>query len=217
MANSTTNLDGIVQGQGSQEIPANALFDAAYPATLYARRASNTTGTLTLTASTTNYIVSLKSSGAVSVSTATTNWNDTTNYWRVYSVVTGTATVTSYTDYREMGRMTGSGEIYSQTLSFNSQSDSYTLVLGDAYKYVRMTKATANNLTVPLNSTVAFVTGTQIHIRQAGAGQVTVVATGGVTINTAETLKLRKQHATATLVKVGTNEWDLMGDLETLP
>lgn len=66
-------------------------------------------GTLTLTASTTNYVVALKSTGAVSVSTASTNWNDAANYWRLYSVVVGAATVTSYTDSRELAKYTGGG------------------------------------------------------------------------------------------------------------
>jgi len=122
MANSTTNLDTISQSQASKEVTANALFDAGSPATLYGRRASTTSGltwgyyggyalvrgvltsiangTLSLTASTTNYVVAARATGAVSVSTATTNWNDTANYQRLYSIVTGTATVTSYTDYR---------------------------------------------------------------------------------------------------------------------
>jgi hypothetical protein len=79
-----------------------------------------------------------------------------------------------------------------------------------------MTSATAVNLTVPTNASVAFPVGTIIQIRQAGAGQVTVVASGGVTVNTAETLKLRKQGSTAALVKVDTNAWDLTGDLEAV-
>lgn len=100
------------------------------------------------------------------------------------------------------------------TLSINTQTASYTLVSGDAEKYVRMNVGSANNLTVPPNSSVAFPTGTQVHVRQAGAGQTTVVAGSGVTINTPETLKLRKQQSTATLVKVATDTWELMGDLE---
>ena len=129
MANSTTNIDGVIQSQASKEVTINAFFDAASPSTLYGRRQSTTTGltfgyyggnvtksdgtlaqisngTLALTASTTNYIVAQKSDGAVSFSTATTNWNDRAAYWRLYSAVTGTATVTSYTDYRELGAMT---------------------------------------------------------------------------------------------------------------
>ena len=129
MANSSTNIDGITASQASKEVTANAFFDAASSATLYGRRASQCSGltwgyyggnvtksdgtlgqiangTLTLTASTTNYVVAQKSDGAVSFSTATTNWNDRSAYWRLYSVVTGTVTVTSYTDACEIGAMT---------------------------------------------------------------------------------------------------------------
>lgn len=132
MADSTTHIDGIVQGSGSQDVQANAVFDAASPATLFGRRSSTTTGltlgyyggnvtksdgtqstisnsTVSLTASTTNYITALKSDGTVYCNTTTTNWNDTANYWRLYSVVAGSATITSYTDERELGRMTGLG------------------------------------------------------------------------------------------------------------
>lgn len=132
MADSTTHIDGIVQGQGSQDLAANAVFDAVSPAALYGRRASTCSGlvwgyyggnvtksdgtqttiangTLTLSASVTNYIVAQKSDGAVSFSTTTTNWNNTADYWRLYSVVAGTSSVTSYTDEREIGRMTGLG------------------------------------------------------------------------------------------------------------
>lgn len=102
-------------------------------------------------------------------------------------------------------------------LTVNTQTASYTLVLGDGTSsLVRMNVAGANDLTVPANATVAFPVGTVIQIRQAGAGQTTVVAAGGVTVNTPETLKLRKQGSSGALVKVGTNEWDLTGDLEIL-
>lgn len=132
MSDSTTNLDTIVQGSGSQDQQANALYDAASPATLFGRRAASTTGltwgyyggnvtksdgtqatvangTLSLTISSTNYIVAQKSDGAVSFSTSTTNWNNPADYWRLYSVVAGSSTITSYTDEREIGRMTGVG------------------------------------------------------------------------------------------------------------
>lgn len=103
------------------------------------------------------------------------------------------------------------------TLTLNTQTASYTLVLADAGKYVRMNVGGANDLTVPPNSSVAFAVGVTIHVRQVGAGQTTVVAGSGVTITTPETLKLRKQHATASLVKVGTDTWELFGDLEAAP
>ena len=132
MADSTTHLDTIIQGSGSQDLQANALYDAASPATLFARRASTSSGltwgyyggnvtksdgtqttiangTLSLTPSVTNYVVAQKSDGAVSVLTSTTNWNDTANYWRLYNITAGASSVSSYTDERELGRMTGLG------------------------------------------------------------------------------------------------------------
>jgi len=97
----------------------------------------------------------------------------------------------------------------------NTQTASYTLVLGDAGKTVEMNVAGANNLTVPLNSSVAFPVGTYINIVQIGAGQTTVVATGGVTIRTITGLKIPSQYGGATLYKRGTDEWVIIGNLST--
>jgi hypothetical protein len=109
----------------------------------------------------------------------------------------------------------GTGNVLLSDMATNAQSASYTLVLADKAKVVEMSVGSANNLTVPLNSSVAFPTGTQIHIVQTGSGQTTVVATGGVTINTATTLKLRAQWSAATLIKRAENTWVLVGDLAT--
>jgi hypothetical protein len=96
----------------------------------------------------------------------------------------------------------------------NRQTASYTLVLGDADKLVEMNVGSANNLTVPLNSSVAFATGTQILLAQYGAGQTTIVATSGVTIRSnGAKLKLNAQYSGATLIKIDTNEWYLFGDI----
>jgi hypothetical protein len=95
----------------------------------------------------------------------------------------------------------------------NAQTASYTFVLLDAGKLVEISNASANNLTVPLNSSVAYPVGTEINILQTGAGQTTVVATGGVTINAAPGLKLRGQWSSASLIKRATDTWVLVGDL----
>ena len=101
-------------------------------------------------------------------------------------------------------------------ITTNRQTSSYTLVIGDADKLVEMNNASANNLTVPLNSSVAYNTGTQILLAQYGAGQTTVVATGGVTIRSSGgKLKLTAQYSGATLIKIDTNEWYLFGDITT--
>ena len=98
----------------------------------------------------------------------------------------------------------------------NAQTASYTLALADAYGAVEMDVASANNLTVPPNSTVAFEIGTVIEIGQLGAGQTTIVAGSGVTIRSAGgKLKLTGQYSTASLRKRATDEWWLVGDITT--
>jgi hypothetical protein len=99
-------------------------------------------------------------------------------------------------------------------ITTNRQTASYTLVLSDADKLVEMNVGSANNLTVPLNSSVAFPTGTQILLAQYGAGQTTIVATSGVTVRSnGGKLKLNVQYSGATLIKIAENEWYLFGDI----
>lgn len=118
MADSTTHLSTIVQAQGSQDLKANALFDAASPASTYGRNDSTTSGvtwgyyggkvriagvltsisngTVTLTPSQTNYVEAHPDTGAVSKNTTAF----TAGYLPLYTVVVGASTVTSYTDQR---------------------------------------------------------------------------------------------------------------------
>lgn len=97
---------------------------------------------------------------------------------------------------------------------FNAQTGTtYTLVLTDVAKVVSLTNAASITLTIPTNATVAFPTGTQILLYQGGAGQVTVGG-AGVTIRSQGTkLKLFGQYAVAGLLKVGTDEWVLFGNV----
>ena len=109
------------------------------------------------------------------------------------------------------GQLAGINSALAMTL--NAQTASYTLVLTDRNKLVEISNASANNLTVPLNSSVAYPVGSQITILQTGAGQTTIVATVGVTINATPGLKLRTQWSSATLVKRATDTWVAIGDL----
>lgn len=119
MSHSTTLLDLIVQSQASKEVTANAMFDAGSPSTLFGRRGSlcsglnwfyfggvmvvdgvltsiaNNTAALALSASTTNYIEATRA-GVVSKNTT----GFTAGSIPLYTVVTGSATVSSYTDNR---------------------------------------------------------------------------------------------------------------------
>lgn len=93
-----------------------------------------------------------------------------------------------------------------------------TFVLADLRnKLVTYSNAGAIAVTIPLNSSVAFPTGTSINIAQTGAGQVTVSGASGVTIRstgaTATTPKTRAQYSAITCVKIGTDEWICVGDI----
>lgn len=102
-------------------------------------------------------------------------------------------------------------------LPVNTQTASYTLVVGDAGKTVEMNVASANNLTVPPNSSVAFPVGTVVEVCQIGAGQTTIVAGSGVTVQTPETLVMTGQWSTVSLRKRATDTWVLAGDVEAAP
>lgn len=99
-------------------------------------------------------------------------------------------------------------------LSVTTQTDSYTLALADAGTCVLMNKATANDLTVPPNSSVAFATGTVIEVHQYGAGQTTIVAGSGVTLRAAVGLKIADQYGSVSLLKIAEDEWLVVGQLE---
>lgn len=91
---------------------------------------------------------------------------------------------------------------------------SYTLDLGDKGKVLRMTNGSANVVTVPLNSVVAFPINTVIVVEQDGAGQTAIAAAGGVTIRSLNSyLKCAGRYGWLVLVKVATNEWLLSGAL----
>jgi hypothetical protein len=100
-------------------------------------------------------------------------------------------------------------------LQLNQQvGTTYTLVLADSGKLVEMNNASANTLTVPPNSSVAFPVGSQILVLQTGAGQTTVAAGAGVTVNSKDgNLKLSAQWCAATLIKRATDVWVVVGDL----
>jgi len=98
--------------------------------------------------------------------------------------------------------------------TFSSQSASaYTLVLGDADKVVEMNNSSANTLTVPPNSSVAYPIGTELTVLQTGTGQTTIAAGVGVTVNGTPGLKLRAQWASAVLIQRSANTWVAIGDL----
>ena len=127
-------------------------------------------------------------------------WNSTRGAYQFYDVGT-----TSWID--------------EAVVALNSQVASYTLVLADAFaKVIKLNNASAMNLNVPTNASVAFPIGTLIGGFQYGAGQVTVVAVtpGTTSIRTpAGATKSRTQYSSFSLLKIATDEWLLSGDIVT--
>lgn len=89
----------------------------------------------------------------------------------------------------------------------------HDLELSDAGKYLRSTSAVPITITVPTNADEAFAVGTHIDFIQAGTGTVSFDGDVGVTINASPGFDITGQWGAATLIKVGTNEWDLVGNL----
>ena len=101
--------------------------------------------------------------------------------------------------------------------AFNAQTGtSYTLGLSDADfgSMLTLSNASAITLTVPNESSVNFPVGSSINFTQLGAGQVTVAAASGVTINSqgAKT-KTTGTYAVGSLIKMSSNNWLLFGNL----
>lgn len=90
---------------------------------------------------------------------------------------------------------------------------SYDLVLADAGKGIFTTNGGAVTITIPANADVEFPVGVSIVVVQYGAGQVTIAAAGGVTVNATEgLLSSRTQFSQITLWKVATDQWLVGGD-----
>jgi hypothetical protein len=99
--------------------------------------------------------------------------------------------------------------------TLNAQTGtSYTLVLTDLAKLITLSNTSAITLTVPLESSVAFSIGDRIDILQTNTGQVTITGAGGVTVNATPGLKLRARWSSATLIKLDTNSWVAIGDMQ---
>ena len=100
-------------------------------------------------------------------------------------------------------------------IAINAQTGTtYTTVLTDDGKLITCSNAAAISVTIPPNSSVAYGIGTQINFAQLGAGQVTLVAGAGVTLNSSGAkLKLKDQYSVATCVKTDTNTWFVVGNL----
>lgn len=134
-------------------------------------------GTLTLTNGT-NYVVVLRSTGAISISTTITNWNNVSAYARVYLLTAAGGVVTATEDHR--AGPFGVFGVFPAVRTINAQSADYTFVGLDAARTVLHPSAdtTARTYTIPANSSLAFEPGTELEVvNQNAAGVITIAIT----------------------------------------
>jgi len=86
-----------------------------------------------------------------------------------------------------------------------------TLALSDVGKTIRMTSASANVITIPLNSSVPLPVNAMFLPVQDGSGQTTVTAAASVTLNgsVASSFVLGTQYAGSVLTQVSANTWTI--------
>jgi len=165
-------------------------------------------GTVSLADDTTNYV-------EIDVSTQTVVVNQTgftSGDIPIREVVTASGSINTSTDQRAWVVAPSSFAESNRVDVSSNANTSITLSSSEANGYVRTTASSAVTITVP--STTNFTIGDQIHLVQAGSGQVTFAEDTGVTVNSADgLLSTRVQYSVVTLVAVDTDTWDLMGDL----
>lgn len=123
-------MQELTEAQANPEVVLNENFETLEHQSVYGKRQPTTTGltwgyyggrwggfsvadgTVSLSASATNYLVVLRSSGVLSASTSNTNWNDSTNYARVYQITTSASAVSAVQDHRA-----GPGGVHGQSSS----------------------------------------------------------------------------------------------------
>ena len=105
------------------------------------------------------------------------------------------------------------GEVASRW-AFNAQTvTSYDLVLSDQNRIITMSNVAANELRIPLNSSVPLPVGTEIRVIQLGAGATSIKGVLGVTLNGvgAGTGAMTGQWDEVRLYKVSTDNWYATG------
>ena len=85
--------------------------------------------------------------------------------------------------------------------------------LDDAGKYFRCTSTTDITVTIPLNATIAFPTGTTLKFRQCSTGTVVLAGEGAVVLNSIDgyLAETAQEGAVIEAIKIATNEWDVFG------
>lgn len=186
-------------------------------------------GTLTL-ANGSNYVVVLRSTGAISVSGTNTNWNNTTTYLRVYLITAASGAVTAVEDHRAgadgvhgggAGTLTQGDGLDVDAAGFrgipqNSQSANYTCVAADAGKHIFHPSGggSGDAFTIPSNASVAYEVGTTLTFVNRDTNSVSIAITSD-TMYLAGTgttgTRTLAENGVATAIKVASTVWLISG------
>jgi hypothetical protein len=173
-------------------------------------------GTLTLTNSTTNYVVVDLSTGTASVSTSSANWDNPSLYGRVYKLTTVSSAVSATEDHRF-----GLFGIHSGLPMFRtilSKSAAYSFVGTDAFTSLLHPSAdtSARTWTIQANSALALRVGTELEgVNQASAGVITIaITTDTMRLAGAGTTGSRSVAANGwfRIKKITSTEWIIRGE-----
>jgi len=130
-------------------------------------------------------------------------------------VGSGTSTTSWTTSPTVTGTFTA-GVAVGQAVDLDRKTADYTLVLTDAGKVIEINSGSSENVTIPPNSSVAFPVGTQIVVVRLGAGAVVIVEGSGVTTRSdGDKNKIKSQYSSCVLIKHETNEWYILGNLDS--
>jgi hypothetical protein len=125
-----------------------------------------------------------------------------------------------------LGQKADQSTVTSLTTTVNTKADKnatienisadYTLLLTDNGKVKATSNTNPLTITIPTNGTVAFPIGSQIAFLRNGEGTVTFDGeTIDVVINSKDSaLSIAGQYASAALIKLDINTWQLIGSLE---
>lgn len=97
----------------------------------------------------------------------------------------------------------------------STKTADYTLVASDSGKLIIMNVTSGTSvITIPLQTSETFVDNSRIDILQIGSVQTSISPASGVTLNSKNNnRKLSGAYSAATLIRVASDSWVLIGDL----
>ena len=196
-------MQQIAEAQANPEVPINENFETLLSAGVFGKRHATSTAltwgfyggiwngvtvaenqTITLANDTINYVVVDRATGAVSVSAALTNWNNTPAYARAHKLTTVAGFVAAWEDHRCGLWGTHGATQRPPGVSADRGDTSQTLTAGtDATTQLWATELTADRA-VTLSSTGA-ISGDRFRVVRTGLGAFTLDVGGLKTIPSA--------------------------------